>query len=123
MFTMSVPLARLNCHGVRLVPRTYRRVVLNTRQSSKSAVSETAKQNLSWPDYLEIRRSKRKWETVRHSSWNSCTLAHKTLMHDRLLPFQHVFLDSPEGSLILVPWRLTRQSLSWCVISCCTFEL
>ncbi|OAX41573.1 mitochondrial import protein Pam17 [Rhizopogon vinicolor AM-OR11-026] len=61
---MSVPLTRLNCHGVRLVPRTYRRVVLNTRQSSKSAVSETAKQNLSWPDYLEIRRSKRKWETA-----------------------------------------------------------
>jgi hypothetical protein len=67
--TMSVPLAGLNCHMVRLVPRISRRVVLNTRQSSNSAVSEAAKQNLSWPEYLEIRRSKRKWETVRSSRY------------------------------------------------------
>ncbi|KAG0701767.1 mitochondrial import protein Pam17 [Suillus ampliporus] len=61
---MSVPLARLSYHEMRLVPRTCRRAGFNTRQSSNTAVSEAEKQNLSWPEYLEIRKSKRKWETA-----------------------------------------------------------
>ncbi|KAG1723688.1 mitochondrial import protein Pam17 [Suillus lakei] len=61
---MSVPLARVNCHEVRLVSRIYRRAVLNIRHNSNAAVSEAEQRNLSWPEYLEIRKSKRKWETA-----------------------------------------------------------
>ena len=119
LFIMSIPLARLSCHGMRPVPRISHRMVLNTRQSSNSAVSEAAKQNITWPEYLEIRRSKRKWETV--SSLESIfALAHTCI---RPLPFQHVFLDLPEGLLTLVLWKLTLQSLSWCAITCHTFVL
>lgn len=71
---MSVSLARVGCHEVRLAPRSRicRRAVLNIRHNSNT-VSEAEQQNLTWPEYLEIRKSKRKWETVRYSSWNSCS--------------------------------------------------
>ncbi|KAG2052881.1 mitochondrial import protein Pam17 [Suillus hirtellus] len=62
---MSVPLARVSRHEVRLVPsRICRRAVLNIRHNSTTAVSEAEQQNLSWSKYLEIRKSKRKWETA-----------------------------------------------------------
>ncbi|KAH7889499.1 mitochondrial import protein Pam17 [Phlebopus sp. FC_14] len=34
------------------------------RKKSSGPVSEAAKQNLSWPEYLDIRRNKRSWETA-----------------------------------------------------------
>ncbi|KIK44542.1 hypothetical protein CY34DRAFT_802521 [Suillus luteus UH-Slu-Lm8-n1] len=62
---MSVSLARVGCHEVRLAPRSRicRRAVLNIRHNSNT-VSEAEQQNLTWPEYLEIRKSKRKWETA-----------------------------------------------------------
>ncbi|KAG1742412.1 mitochondrial import protein Pam17 [Suillus occidentalis] len=62
---MSVSLARVGCHEVRLAPRSRIccRAVLNIRHNSNT-VSEAEQQNLTWPEYLEIRKSKRKWETA-----------------------------------------------------------
>ena len=100
LLIMSVPLARFSCYGVRLVPRISRRVVLNTRQSSNSAVPETAKQNLSWPEYLEIRRSKRKWETVGYPSLNPCLL----LLIKHMTGHHHSSLHS---------WIRRRNRLLW----------
>jgi hypothetical protein len=45
-------------HTAQIIPRKAIFSRLN------STVSETAKQQLSWPEYLAIRGQKRKWETV-----------------------------------------------------------
>ncbi|EGN95765.1 hypothetical protein SERLA73DRAFT_60886 [Serpula lacrymans var. lacrymans S7.3] len=37
---------------------------LSVRHNSTTNVTEAAKQKLTWPEYLEIRRNKRKWETA-----------------------------------------------------------
>ncbi|KAH7921385.1 mitochondrial import protein Pam17 [Leucogyrophana mollusca] len=59
---MSTTLLRPCSQNVRLAPRTTRFRMRSTRQNS--TVSEAAKQNLTWPEYLDIRRNKRKWETA-----------------------------------------------------------
>ncbi|KIJ16852.1 hypothetical protein PAXINDRAFT_98638 [Paxillus involutus ATCC 200175] len=63
---MSSSLLKRPCHrGLRILSKISRpKNAVTIRQNSTEVISEVPKENITWAEYLEVRRGKRRWETA-----------------------------------------------------------
>ena len=80
------------------------------RRVSTDSRSQAATQSLTWSQYLEIRRQKRRWETV-VVVFGECSQTNH--IFSRQSPSHAPCLVLPVVSRILGHWKLTRPSPSW----------
>jgi hypothetical protein len=102
--------------------RTARTVPKQTRiYRPNSTLSQTAKQQLSWPEYLAIRGQKRKWETVSLRNHTLLKAYLKSLYVGRyntvhncgLRKWSMVFWFASDGCYEANTWSRTVDLLLW----------